>query len=166
MTYRLFLILIALAIVFCLTCGVCGDLLDQPGFITLERGPCFGLCPVYSVTVYENGSYIYQGDSNTPHPEYLVGITNETVFSELVSRFDEAGFFGMNDKYTEYLVTDMASAILTVQTGNQIKTVEHYFGDMNAPPILYDLENAVDTVLNLSPVNSSSGYEMIPGEEI
>ena len=30
--------------------------------IKLQRGPCFGPCPIYKVTIYDNGTVIYNGE--------------------------------------------------------------------------------------------------------
>ena len=34
---------------------------DSAARITLERGPCFGTCPVYSVTLDGSGAVLFEG---------------------------------------------------------------------------------------------------------
>lgn len=118
--------------------------------ITLERGMCFGTCPVYSLILSGNGSVIYDGQMYVKEIGSRNGTINVTSFRYLLDQFTDAGFFRMKDQYTAYDITDMPSAVLTVITGNHTWRVDHYYGDHSAPGSLSILEDAVDQAANVT----------------
>lgn len=62
----------------------------------------------------------------------------------LIYRIDSSGWFELKDNYTDYSVTDAPSAYTTVTIGARSKTINHYHGDMSAPPILKFIERQID----------------------
>lgn len=114
--------------------------------ITLERGPCFGACPTYKVTLRGTGEVTWEGKrfvkvvgpaSAKVSPEAVRALLNEMV---------AAGYFEMNDKYTKANATDMPSAVTSVTLSGRAKTIDHYYGDNSAPPTLTGLEKRIDEV--------------------
>ena len=114
--------------------------------ITLERGPCFGGCPVYKVTLRGTGEVTWEGTrfvkvmgpaSAKVNPDAVRGLLDELV---------RAGYFDMSDKYTKANATDMPSAVTSVTLSGRAKTINHYYGDFSAPKALTDLEKRIDEV--------------------
>jgi len=112
--------------------------------ITLERGPCFGACPVYSLTVSADGTVQYEGlnfvtvEGN--QEASLAADEVEKLFQAVVS----ADFFALDDSYA-VLATDLPSITTTVTVQGRTKSVYHYgLGcgtDLDtAPPQLCALE--------------------------
>lgn len=118
--------------------------------VTLERGMCFGTCPVYNVTLFGNGSVMYGGQMYVKEVGIRNGTVNATAYARLMELFDQSGFFGMNDNYTAYYITDMPSARITITNGTGSKRVDHYFGDRSAPKVLFTLEDVIDQVANVT----------------
>lgn len=117
--------------------------------ITLERGMCFGTCPVYSLTIFSNGSVIYDGQMYVKDIGIRNGSIKITSYNRLMELADDVGFFGMNDEYTAYYITDMPSATITITNGTK-KRVEHYYGDESAPRVLSEFEEAIDQAANVT----------------
>jgi hypothetical protein len=116
--------------------------------VTLERGPCLGACPVYSVTVYTDGTVIFNGERFTDaEGEHTAQIESEAV-EQLIAGFEAAGFFEWEDEYTHMLVTDLPYITITVTREGETKTIRHYTGDPDAPLALPYLEAWVDYVAN------------------
>lgn len=116
--------------------------------ITLERGPCFGACPTYKVTVKGTGEVTWEGKrfvkvvgpaSAKISPDAVRGLLDELV---------RGGYFDMNDKYTKANATDMPSAVSSVTLSGRAKTIDHYYGDNSAPQALTALEKRIDEVAN------------------
>jgi hypothetical protein len=112
--------------------------------LTLERTACFGACPIYTVTIYDDGTVIYEGErfvevagTQTTH---IAPIAVET----LVTTFEEAGYFDWEDAYTDVTVTDQPLVITSVSRNGETKRIEHYIGDESAPIALTYLENWID----------------------
>jgi hypothetical protein len=123
---------------------------NSSSFITLERGMCFGYCPVYSLTIFENGSVIYDGREFVKETGIRSATVNTTLFEDLMNLAEETGFPGMNDTYSAYVITDMPSATIIMKNGTTIKRVEHYQGDESAPENLTRFEEAIDLAGNVT----------------
>ena len=116
--------------------------------ITLERTVCFGACPVYELTIYGNGTVVYEGSEFVR----VVG-TRTTIISEekvrlLVSEFEGIDYFALSDSYEDYMVTDLPFAITSFTSDERTKTVRHYHGDLSAPEELTELENRIDEIVD------------------
>jgi hypothetical protein len=128
----------------------------DPVHLSLERGPCFGTCPVYKVTLEGSGAVLFEGRRFVADS----GVSTSSVPAEridsLVAAITAAGFFGFADRYAagepdcERYATDLPSAIIEVRAGGREKRVEHDHGCMGAPPALSTLEALIDTVAGVS----------------
>jgi hypothetical protein len=120
--------------------------IEDAARISLERGPCFGTCPIYKVEIHGDGTVIYTG-------ERFVKVTGEqraqispVAVAGLVDQFVMFGFFDLKDEYIAE-VTDLPTYTLSVSLSGRQKTVTDYGGKMaNMPPIVTVLENEVDRV--------------------
>jgi len=163
MVIRIRSALLILGILLILADFVSGS--PEQSSITLERGMCYGTCPVYSVTLFENGSVIYYGEKFVKETGYQTATLNQSGFTDLLQACYESGFFQMNDEYVNLDMTDMPNAIITVQNGSGIKRVEHYHGDIHAPANLTSLENLIDEVVQIT-MWTGTGSDMTEGEVI
>lgn len=132
---------------------------DEPDevVITLERTPCFGNCPVYKLTIqgdgtlnYEDRTYMYEEKDPV---EAVFGV--ETTISrdkvkEIISEFEKAKYFSLNDRYMERTITDAETVITSITINGNTKTIEHYRGDFSAPKKLTKLEDRIDEIVNTS----------------
>jgi hypothetical protein len=117
-----------------------GDLEDV--VITLERIHCFGFCPDYMVTIYGNGTVLYEGRDFVRVEGVQVDRTPESEVKELVDAFYEAGFFSMRDRYEEQ-VTDLPSQTTSITIDGTTKVVYRYGFQ---PERLVMLEDMIDEV--------------------
>ena len=111
--------------------------------ITLERTGCYGTCPVYSITIHDDGTVIYEGK----HFVRIEGVRTYTIpeesVTELVGMFYEINYFSLHDRY-DVSVTDLPTVITSITIGNETKRVSNY---ANAgPPRLYELESKIDEI--------------------
>jgi Domain of unknown function (DUF6438) len=116
--------------------------------IILERTACFGTCPVYKLTIAANGTVIYEGHDFVEVEGKQTASLGAVQIQELVSAFERANFFSLQDNYTNYDVTDNPSAITSITLNGKTKTVNHYYGDNSAPQELFDLESKIDEIVN------------------
>jgi hypothetical protein len=135
--------------------------------ITLERGMCFGTCPVYSVSLYGNGTIVWRGEMYVAVTGNATDSIDPAKVKDLYDRLIAGGFLKMNDTYDLHRITDMPTATLTVWNGTDVKRVYHYYGDTTAPANLEFMEDAVDTVANTSRwIGTYTPDEGTWGEEI
>ena len=116
--------------------------------ITLERGPCFGACPVYRLTVYGDGRVIYEGIRFVSVEGTRTATISEDKVRQLVGKFYAIDYFSLNDEYTHVNATDMPSATTSITIGGKIKTIIHYHGDFSAPDELTALEDKIDEIVS------------------
>jgi len=112
--------------------------------VTLERGPCYGTCPVYKLTLYDSGKVIFEGKDHVRTKGTQTAAIGKERVAELVAEFEKLGYFSFKDRYTADRVTDMPAAATSVRAGGRVKRIEHYHGDSSAPKILTALENEID----------------------
>jgi hypothetical protein len=121
--------------------------------VTLERKPCFGGCPVYSISVSSEGVVSYQGLAGVRH----LGAASKRIESEqvlaLVSEFERAGYFSFAPRYIAAepacgrYATDSPTAVTSVTNGSRTHRVEHDYGCSSAPGGLVVLERRIDEAL-------------------
>lgn len=121
--------------------------------ISMERGPCFGTCPVYNLTIDADGNVAYEGRLFVA----VEGIRNAKIsfekIQELVMAIEIANFFDLEDQY-HAPATDLPSITLSITLKEQNKTIWHYgtldcSGDLDtAPQELCELENKIDEIIN------------------
>jgi hypothetical protein len=118
----------------------------QSVVIGLERGPCFGTCPVYRVTLYGDGTVRYDGKDHVRVKGSQAAVIAEEKVKELVGQLEKSGFFSLQDAYIEVSVTDAPTVVLSAAVDGKKKRVRHYLGDFKAPKALEALESKVDEV--------------------
>jgi hypothetical protein len=116
----------------------------SPAVISLERTACFGTCPVYTLTILEDGTVVYAGEEFVSVTGEQTGeIATETV-ALMVAAFDAAGYFGWEESYETQPVSDLPTIITSVTSNDQTHRIVRYAGDGTAPLALPFLEQWID----------------------
>lgn len=110
--------------------------------ITMERTPCFGSCPSYSLTIHGNGTVRYEGFAFVAVTGVRTDKITEEKIRELVKEFYRIGYFSLQDRY-EDPSTDLPSTTTSIAVAGMKKSVYRYgFGPEN----LVQLENKIDEI--------------------
>jgi hypothetical protein len=110
--------------------------------MTLERSPCFGTCPAYTLTVDGDGTVRYDGREHVRvHGAQTWHVSPDAVRA-LANEMDAAGFFDFKDSYTAP-VSDLPTTVISVTIDGRTKRIRDYFG---APLELTRLETRLDVV--------------------
>jgi hypothetical protein len=123
---------------------------DAEVAVTLERGPCFGTCPVFKVTVYTDGTVVYEGERFVATEGEQKTTIEPEVVAQLVAGFEAAGYFDWEDEYTEMTVTDLPTITTSVTREGETKRITRYAGDRNAPVALPYLETWIDLAAHIN----------------
>lgn len=91
--------------------------------IAMHTGPCFGTCPVYTITVHRNGLVEYQGDRFTNKAGLWSLQLEQTELDKLQQMIKEADLLAMQDQY-ESRIPDLAMVTITYHAGEKIKTIK------------------------------------------
>jgi acetamidase/formamidase len=122
--------------------------------ITLDRGACFGTCPIYQLTIKSDGSVTFDGKRFTKTTGSATGKISQADFRALVSDFEKINYFSLPDAYTPgtkecpRMITDMPSANTSIRLNGRAKSVAHYYGcgTEGALAKLTALETRIDEV--------------------
>lgn len=115
------------------------DQLDQR--IVMSKGPCFGNCPVYTLTVYDNGLAVYEGERNVEKRGIYARKLKQPELQRLFTAFREARLFRFDNIYKATL-PDLSTVTLTwVDDEGEEKTI---VGKDNRPREVMELEGLLD----------------------
>jgi hypothetical protein len=114
----------------------------EPIEITIERTPCFGMCPEYRVTMKADGTVTYDG-------RQYVRVTGERTWKidpaavrALAREMEAAGYFDLQDEYTSRM-TDHPTTRTSLTIGTRSKKISDY---ISGPQTLKDIEKRIDDV--------------------
>lgn len=118
--------------------------------ISMQRLPCFGTCPVYSVSIRGDGTVTFTGEQHVMTRGTATRTIDVEDVASLLRRLEEGGYFSFADNYTMNAPacgmyhTDAPRAITVVRTAERTKRIEHDFGCSGAPAALRRLQDAID----------------------
>lgn len=120
--------------------------------VQLERTGCFGDCPAYTVTIHGDGRVEYDGKGHVREKGAREGRIEPDTIKALASEFAKAKFLTLSEDYSgENCVrycTDMPTAVTELNFKEVSHRVKHYYGCGGAPRALFDLESAIDKLVN------------------
>lgn len=98
-------------------------------YIRLERTECLGRCPIYRVTLFRDGTALYDGQKHAPTGRKRRQIDPREV-DRLIDAFDKVGSWKCDP---ERIATDYPDAIVTVHRHGRTRSLRHNYGDPCAP---------------------------------
>jgi hypothetical protein len=118
--------------------------------ITLERTPCYGLCPVYKVTVLGTGEVEYFGETCVDKAGTHRWRISRRRLQRLEEAFERANYLHLDDDYTEYGVTDAPGCLTSVEYDDgSSKSIVHYYKAPAVPYALTELEDEIDRIVGV-----------------
>jgi hypothetical protein len=121
--------------------------------VSLERTPCFGSCPVYSIAVSSSGVVTYEGRANVRRVGTATSQIPTKEVEALLIELERAGYFTFSDRYAlseptcGRYSTDSPSVISSATFRGRTKRIEHDYGCGGVPGALTLLENRIDEAL-------------------
>lgn len=118
--------------------------------VTMERGPCYGTCPVYAVRVGGDGEIRYRGTANVAHVGESVARMPRGRVDSLFMYIDSISFDHLDPSYTYGTitcgpyVTDLPTVVVSVARSGVAKRVTHDYGCGAAPGTLLELHRRID----------------------
>lgn len=91
-------------------------------YFSMQRTPCFGTCPSYTLTILENGTATYVGGRFAAREGSYIGKVDAETMEKLWQMAETANFFSMNEKY-DGNATDLPSTIVRMHAKGKDKRV-------------------------------------------
>lgn len=120
--------------------------------LTMQRLPCFGTCPVYTVELAGDGRVTFTGENFVDSTGVSTRRIDADAAAALIGELVDAGFLEFDDEYTMDSKgcgpyhTDAPGVVLTLRLDGSTKTVRHDHGCSGAPAALRRLQDRVDSV--------------------
>jgi len=96
--------------------------------------------------VFRDGSVEYEGERFVHVVGHASGHLADSELLALDDLFVRAGYLELDESYESWHVTDMPSVFTTYSAGGCARSVRHYLGDRDAPRVLTEIENGIDTI--------------------
>lgn len=109
----------------------------------LEMTPCYGTCPSYKVTIFENDSLIYEGLQYVRKEGIMSKQLPKGTVSQLVEKFRGANFFAFKNQYTSN-ISDFPTTYISFSDGGITKKIMDYH---KAPDTLKQLEMLISDLV-------------------
>ncbi len=119
--------------------------LNDSLFASIEKSPCFGQCPVYTMKIYNNGLVKYSGKNFvTRKGNYVMELNRDQMLS-FINTANSIKYMEMDDSYDNPNVTDVPSATSSIVIDRKRKQIKRRFG---YPKNLIEYEKLFDDLLN------------------
>ena len=124
--------------------------------ISLERTPCYGTCPVYTVTITGTGAVRFVGTRFTTQVGEAAADIPPARVDSLLAELRAGGYFELADAYVAEAPacgrysTDSPTVITSVEAHGVRKEVRHDYGCGGAPQALAGLERRIDEVAGVA----------------
>ncbi len=91
-----------------------------------QKTACFGKCPVYQVTFYDDGRATWYGKMNVERMGWHETIVTKAEVKRLLDKAQEIGFFDFYNEYpTGQKVADLPSTITFIRIGDMEKSIKN-----------------------------------------
>jgi Domain of unknown function (DUF6438) len=119
---------------------------------SIDRGGCYGTCPIYTFTVYRDGAFEYFGKDFVVKKDNVSGTLTDQQLDALDKLFTDNQYLSLADSYEHYDVTDASSVTTSYRPpgATKTKTIAHYHGDLHAPAALDTVEQKFDENVQIS----------------
>jgi hypothetical protein len=113
--------------------------------IKMERQDIASKGPHYSLTIYGDGTLVYEGKSGVKIRGRKVSHLSESSINELIREFKNLYYFDLKDRYEQSTDSNSAAVTTSVTIGDKTKSVYHVHGS-KAPSGLLKLESKIDKI--------------------
>lgn len=106
-------------------------------FAMLDKGACFGRCPVYKLKIYKSGYTVFDAIKwNKVEGVFYTKLEASTMQSILDSA-NAIGYFNLKDEYDNNMVTDLPATQTIIHGDGKYKAIRNRYG---GPQELKDFE--------------------------
>jgi hypothetical protein len=109
-----------------------------------QKTSCFGYCPAYKVSIYEDGTIEWEGYYYTQPLGKKTGKVSAEVIKKLQDKARAIDFMKMQDSYPLEIIADAQATIVYMALDGRSKQVADVFG---APAGLKELQKLFDDVI-------------------
>lgn len=125
------------------------DITKMTKQVEMSKSPCFGSCPVFTLTIYEGGMASYEGKRFTDRMGLHTKRLSDDQYWEIVDAFEEANVWRFQNAYKAQ-IPDLPTVTITYHKDGNSKQIK---GKDGRPAKVMELEQLLDGIAN------SGGWE-------
>lgn len=118
--------------------------LDDSTLITFKTTECYGMCPVYTLSLYGSGRAEFKGEKFVCKQDQVLQL-DKAVIRDLIQKLKLIGLENYPD-FQHVDVTDNQTYQISLKYKNQQHSINHYLGDLSAPAELALVEKDILTI--------------------
>ena len=115
--------------------------LSDTVFARIQRTPCFGHCPIYTLTVFKSGFVRYHGEKWVDNVGDYTAKVDAQLLVKLTEQAQKINFFNLKNVYDNERVTDLPATLTTLSNQQGFKTIINRY---EGPEELREFENFFD----------------------
>lgn len=162
------------ALALLLSFSSCGTLLKDTDLDSLDKvvemsmGPCYGNCPVYTLTVYHNGIVAYHGERFTDRRGVYIRDIGRTQLRELQAELVKANLWQFPSAFKSQ-IPDLPAVTIEYFENGDSKRIR---GKDGRPPQVLRIQELLEQIANGSgwklktPADGAGAEDFIPDELI
>lgn len=163
-----------LALTILLAGSSCGTLLkdtdleDLNKVVEMSMGPCYGNCPVYTLTVYDNGIVAYKGERFTERKGVHIRDIGRTKLKELKAELVKANLWQFPNAFKSQ-IPDLPAVTIEYFENGESKRIR---GKDGRPPQVLRIQELLEQIVNSgdwklkTPMEPGGPDDFIPNELI
>lgn len=113
---------------------------------SVERTPCFGICPVYKVTIYQSGKVVMHGKRHVPNIGWFTTRLTAQQVNSIIRYASENKVYELNGEYSEPRIADFPTTITELNINYKYKRIVNT--QPSAPEVLLNWEKFLDSFFN------------------
>jgi hypothetical protein len=129
-----------------------GVLADKKGVVVqMTRTMCFGSCPAYTLTIYDDGRLHYEGQAYVITMGGRDGKLTDAELANVRGAFDRTNFFSQHDTSEEDpgAATDAPRTNIYFNDGTRSKYLRTYWGSPHASVVVADIAKRIDEIVGI-----------------
>ena len=116
--------------------------------VSLSRSVCFGMCPVYEVTLYDDGTLEYEGKEYVKSIGHKTTTIDRAAIAKVKQAIANSGIQKLGTHCCDCMeMTDHPSAVIGFDADGTWKTIRDYHGCTKTPGTVRELEETLDKLL-------------------
>jgi hypothetical protein len=134
---------------------------DSVLLASIERTPCFGICPVYKITIFQSGYVVMHGKRHVPNIGWFDTHLKPEEVEAIKSYVQQNRIYELQGEYIEPRIADFPTTITELNIDNRYKRIVNT--QPSAPQVLLNWEKFLDSVFN-----ENTRWQLIntlPGDE-
>jgi len=102
-----------------------------------SRGACYGMCPMFELTVLNDGRAVYLGKNHVDRIGRFQALINYTDIAQVLQKANEIGYFELNAVYDNEGIQDLPTIITAITNNGKLHRVRNRYKGPAALRMLY-----------------------------